>query len=88
MCRRYKPTFDVRDALIKDLLKSPWVLELLLDLGDDGLGQLALLPLLDLPLVAYPRIQDSFRLVCDGGPLLQLERLSLELGGFLISCQL
>lgn len=67
---RMKPTLDVRNALVKDLLESLRVLELLLDLGNDGLGKLTLLPLLDLSLVAHPRVQDSLRLVCDGSLLL------------------
>ena len=47
-------TLNVSDALVKDLLEGLGVVELLLNLGDDGLGKLLLLPLLDLALVADP----------------------------------
>lgn len=76
-------TLDIGDALVKNLLESPGILELLLDLGNDALGKLLLLPLLDLSLITHPRIQNGLGLVCDGGLLLQLVRLSLKLGGFL-----
>jgi hypothetical protein len=85
VCR--KRTLNVRDALVKDLLEGLGVLELLLDLGDDGLGKLALLPLLDLALVADPGVEDRLGLGGNGGLLLELESLGLELGGLLLGCQ-
>ena len=78
-------TLDISDGLVEDGLEGLGALELLLDLGDDGLGELALLPLLDLALVADPRVEDVLGLVRDGGLLLELESLSLELGGLLQS---
>jgi hypothetical protein len=75
---------NVGHALVEDLLKSLGVLKLLLDLGDDGLGKLLLLPLLDLALVADPRVENGLGLVSDGSLLLELESLGLELGGLLL----
>jgi hypothetical protein len=54
-----------------------------LDLGNDRLGKLALLALLDLALVANPRVKDSLGLGSEGSTLLELVSLGLELGGFL-----
>src|SRR5690242_4102895 len=76
-------TLDIGNGLIEDRLEGLGALELLLDLGDDGLGELALLPLLDLALVADPRVEDALGLVRDGGLLLELVGLGLELGGLL-----
>jgi hypothetical protein len=76
-------TLNIGDALVEDLLENLGVVQLLLNLGDDGVGELALLPLLHLALVPDPRIQNGLGLVGNGGLLLQLKRLSLELGGFL-----
>ena len=76
-------TLNVSDALVKDLLEGLGVVELLLNLGDDGLGKLLLLPLLDLALVADPRVEDRLGLGGDGSLLLELESLSLKLGGLL-----
>ncbi len=76
-------TLNVGNGLVEDRLEGLGALELLLDLGDDGLGELALLPLLDLALVADPRVEDALGLVCDGRLLLELVGLGLELGGLL-----
>lgn len=76
-------TLDISDALLKDLLEGLGVLELLGDLGDDALGQLLLLPLLDLALVPHPRLQDGLGLGGQGSLLLELVGLGLKLGGFL-----
>jgi hypothetical protein len=76
-------TLNVRNALVKDLLEGLGVLELLLNLGDDGLRKLLLLPLLNLALVADPRVEDGLGLGSDGGLLLKLESLCLELGSLL-----
>ena len=80
---RGKRTLNIGNALVKNLLKGLGVLKLLLDLGDDALSKLALLPLLDLSLVADPGVKDGLGLVGDGRLLLELESLSLKLGGFL-----
>jgi len=69
--------------LVEDLLENLGVLELLLDLGDDALGELALLPDFDLALVADPRVQNGLGLGSKSGLLLELESLSLKLCGFL-----
>lgn len=76
-------TLHVGDALQQDLLQQLGALELLLHLGDDGRGQLPLLALLDLALVAHPRVQDGLGLGGEGRLLLDLEGLGLEPGGFL-----
>ena len=49
-------TLYIGHALVEDLLERLRVLELLLDLVDDSLSQLLLLALLDLTLVAHPRV--------------------------------
>jgi hypothetical protein len=76
-------TLDVGNALLKDLVKSLGVLELLLDLGNDALGKLLLLADLDLALVADPGVKDSLGFSGEGGLLLHLVSLSLELSGLL-----
>lgn len=81
--REGKLTLNIRHALLENLLQDLGILELLLHLGNDGLGKLLLLPLLDLALVPHPRIQDVLGLGRQGCPLLELVRLGLELGGFL-----
>jgi hypothetical protein len=55
-------TLDVGDGLAEDLLQDLGVFELLVDLGDDGLGQFSLLALLDLAFVANPAVEDVARL--------------------------
>jgi hypothetical protein len=80
-------TLNIGDALVENLLECLGVLKLLLDLGNDGLGKLLLLPLLDLALVADPRVENNLGLVGNGGLLLELESLGLELGGLLCGCQ-
>lgn len=74
---------DVSNALVEDLLQDLGVLKLLLDLGDNGVGQLLLLADLDLALVADPGVKNRLGLVGEVGLLLHLVGLSLELGGFL-----
>ncbi|KAI7001269.1 hypothetical protein KC329_g121 [Hortaea werneckii] len=76
---------DISDALLEDLVQDLRVLELLVDLADDGLGQLALLARLDLALVADPRVQHALGLVGQGRLLLELVGLGFELGGFLLT---
>ena len=65
------------------MLQDLGVLELFLDLGNDALGQLALLALLDLAFVAHPRVKNLLGLGSKGSALLELVSLGLELGGFL-----
>ena len=84
---RKERTLNVSNALVKNLLENFGVVELLLNLGDDGLGKLALLPLLDLSLVTHPRVQNTLGLGGDVNALLKLESLGLKLGGFLVQCQ-
>jgi hypothetical protein len=76
-------TLNIGDALVEDLLEGLGVLKLLLDLGDDALGKLLLLPRLDLALVADPGVEDGLGLVGNGRLLLELKGLGLKLGGFL-----
>jgi hypothetical protein len=82
-----EPTLNISHALVENLLESLGVLKLLLNLGDDGLGKLALLPLLDLTLVADPGLEDGLGFVGNGRLLLELESLSLKLGRLLCACQ-
>lgn len=83
MNRQDERTLDISHALRQDLLQDLGVLQLLLDLGNDGIRQLLLLALLDLALVTDPRVQDGLGLGSQGGLLLQLICLSLEPRGFL-----
>jgi len=76
-------TLDIGHALLEDLLESLGVLQLLLDLGDDALGQLLLLALLNLALVADPRVKHGLGLGSQSRLLVELVGLSLELGGLL-----
>lgn len=76
-------TLDVSNALLQDLLQGLGVLKLLLDLGDDGLGQLLLLTLLNLAFIADPRVKNGLGLGSEGSLLLELKSLGLKLGGFL-----
>lgn len=78
-----KRTLNISNGLVEDLLEDLGVLELLLDLGDNALSELALLALLDLALVADPGVEDSLGLGGESGALLELIGLSLKLGGFL-----
>jgi hypothetical protein len=76
-------TLNLGHALLENLLQGLGALQLLLDLGNDGLSKLPLLALLDLALVTDPRVEDSLGLGGKGGLLLELISLSLELGGLL-----
>ncbi len=64
-------------------MENPGVLEFLLDLGDNGVGQFLLLALLDLALVPDPGVENSLGLGGKGSPLLELKSLGLELCCFL-----
>jgi len=75
---------DVGNGLVEDLLEDLGVLELLVDLGDDGVGELLLLAGLDGTLVADPGVEDGLCLVGEVDLLLELVGLGLELGGFLL----
>lgn len=76
-------TLNISNALLEDLVEGLGVLELLLDLGNDALGELLLLALLDLALVADPGVKDGLGLSREGSLLLHLVGLGLELGGLL-----
>lgn len=76
-------TLNIGNALLQYLLQGLGVLKLLGDLGDDALGQLPLLPLLDLALVPDPGVENDLGLVGQGSLLLELVGLGLKLGGFL-----
>lgn len=74
---------NISNTLLEDLLKDLGVLKLLLDLSDNGLSELLLLSLLDLAFVSDPRVKDGLSLSSKSSLLLQLESLSLKLGGLL-----
>lgn len=76
-------TLNISNALLEDLLENLGVLELLVDLSDDAVSKLALLALLDLTLVADPRVKDLLGLGGQSSALLELVGLGLKLGGFL-----
>ena len=76
-------TLNISNALLKNLLQNLGVLELLLDLANDGLGKLTLLALLNLALIADPGVEDGLGLRGKSSALLELVGLSLELGGLL-----
>lgn len=78
-------TLNIRNALLEDLLQNLGVLKLLVDLADDGLGKLTLLALLNLTLVAHPRVKNLLGLRSKGSALLELVSLSLKLSGFLFT---
>jgi len=50
----YVLTLNIRNALLQDLLEDLGVLELLCNLGHDGLGELLLLTDLNLSLISDP----------------------------------
>jgi len=77
-------TLNVSDALLEDLLEGLGVLELLLDLGNDAGSELLLLALLDLGLVADPRVKDGLGLSGKSSLLLELVGLGLEAGSLLL----
>lgn len=76
-------TLNISNALLENLLQNLGVLELLLDLANDGLRKLTLLALLNLALVADPGVEDGLGLSGKGSALLELVGLCLELGGLL-----
>lgn len=47
-------TLNIRDALVQDALQHFWILQLLVNLSDNGLSEFLLLSLLDLSLVSNP----------------------------------
>ena len=76
-------TLHIRYALLENLLKNSGVLKLLLDLADDGVCELLLLPNLDLSLISDPRVKDGLGLSGKSSFLFQFVGLGLELSGFL-----
>ena len=71
------------NAREEDVALELLVGELLLDVGEDGLDEVALLLLAELGLVADVRVEDRLDLGGDRSLLLQAEGLVLELGGLL-----
>lgn len=63
-------TLNIRNALVKNLLEDLGVLQILLDLGNDGFGEFTLLPLLDTLLVANPGVEDGLGFGGERGLLL------------------
>lgn len=80
-------TLNIGNALLQYLLKNLRVLELLLNLGDNALGQLFLLADLDLSLIPNPRIENRFSFRSKRRRLLKLVRFGLKLGSFLDLCE-
>lgn len=74
---------NVSNTLLEDLLKDLGVLELLLNLGDNGLSKLLLLALLNLALVSDPGLKDGLGLSSQSSLLLKVESLRLKLGSLL-----
>jgi len=74
---------DIGNALGQDLLQDFGVLELFGDLGDDAVCELFLLALLDLALIADPRVKYVLCLSGEEGLLLELKGLGFEVCGFL-----
>jgi hypothetical protein len=79
----WKLTLNIRNTLLKDLIKRLRVLQLLLDLGNNALRKFLLLALLHLALVADPRVEYGLGLGGESGLLLSFVGLGLELGGLL-----
>jgi hypothetical protein len=77
-------TLNVSDTLLQNLLENLGVLELLSNLGNNGICQLFLLSGFDLAFISDPRIKDCLRLGGQRCLLLQLEGLGLKLCGFLL----
>lgn len=88
VAKQNRRTLNVSNALIENLLEVLGALELLLNLGDDGFGEFTLLPLLDLALVANPRVENGLGLCGNSCSLLHLESLCLKLGCLLCAHQL
>lgn len=78
-----KLTLNILDALVENLLKHLGVVQFGLNLGNDSISELLLLPLLDTLLVSNPRIQRSLGLSSNGSLLLELVGLSLKSSSFL-----
>jgi hypothetical protein len=76
-------TLNICYALLENLLEHLGVLQLLLHLGDNIVGQLLLLTLLDLTLIADPRVQDRLSLSSQRSLLFKLVCLGLKLGSLL-----
>lgn len=78
-----KKLLNVLNRLLENLLLELGVLEVLLNLGDDRLGQQLLLSLSDRSLVSDPRVKNRLGLGGEDNLLLGLEHLGLELDGLL-----
>ena len=75
---------NVGNGLLEDLVEDLGVLELLLNLGNDAVGEFLLLADLDLALVADPGVKDGLGLGGNGGLLLELESLCLDASRLLL----
>jgi hypothetical protein len=80
-------TLNISNALLQYLLKNLGVLKLLLNLGDNALGELFLLADLDLSLISNPRIENCFSFRSKRRRLLKLVRFGFELSSFLELCE-
>jgi len=76
-------TLNICNALGQDLLQCLWVLKLLLDLGNESLGQLLLFSLLYLSFVSDPAVENLFGFTSKVGSLLKFKSLCLEFGSLL-----
>lgn len=80
---QYKRTLNILNALVENLLQHLGVVQLGLNLSNNGLSELLLLSLLNTLLVSHPRLQRSLSLSSNGSLLLELVSLGLESGSFL-----
>ena len=80
-----KRTLNIRHTLLQDLIQHLGIIQLLVDLRNDAVCQLSLLPHLDLTLVSHPGVQYAPGFGGDGGLLLGLVGLRLELRRLLCS---
>jgi hypothetical protein len=80
-------TLNVGNGLLQDLAQNPGVLQLLLDPGNQSIGQLLLLALLDLSLIPNPRVENRLGLMDELSALLQLVGFGLVLGSLLQNCE-
>ena len=81
-------TLYVGDTLSEDLVENLGILKLLVDLGNDAVGQFSLLSGSQLTFVPHPRVKNRLDFGSQSRLLLQLVRLCLELSSFLRISQL
>lgn len=78
-----KLTFNLGNTSQQDVPLQLLVANLLLDVGQDGLDQFALLGFAHLSFVTHVRVEHGFDVGCERGLLLERERLVFEFGGLL-----